>query len=238
MYALAKRVLNGLRGKQEPAPVPPLARKIRERNLTYLSDDKFRSLERELQRIEREAIAGDFTEFGIALGGSAIYLANRGAGRRFFGFDVFDMIPPPSERDGKDTHERYEVIKNGQSQGIGGDRYYGYEEDLYAKVVQNFRDFDLQVDGRQIVLEKGLFEDTVRFAPPDQLSLAHIDCDWYDPVRFCMETVSPVLSRGGVIILDDYNDFGGCRDAATDVLAADESLRLLRSEPHAVIQKS
>ncbi len=237
MYAFAKKVLNGLRGKEAPAPVPPLARKIKDRNLTYLSDDKFRSLERELQRIEQAEIAGDFAEFGIALGGSAIYLANRGTGRRFLGYDVFDMIPPPSERDGKDTHERYEVIKNGQSQGIGGDRYYGYEENLYDKVVQSFQDFGLDVDGQKIILEKGLFEDTVSFAPTDRLSLAHIDCDWYDPVRFCMETVSPVLSKGGVIILDDYNDYGGCRDAATDVLAADKTLRILRSEPHAVIEK-
>lgn len=237
MYAFAKKVLNGLRGKEAPAPVPPLARKIKDRNLTYLSDDKFRSLERELQRIEQAEIAGDFAEFGIALGGSAIYLANRGTGRRFLGYDVFDMIPPPSERDGKDTHERYEVIKNGQSQGIGGDRYYGYEENLYDKVVQSFQDFGLEVDGQKIILEKGLFEDTVSFAPTDKLSLAHIDCDWYDPVRFCMETVSPILSKGGVIILDDYNDYGGCRDAATDVLAADKSLRILRAEPHAVIEK-
>lgn len=238
MYALAKRVLNGLRGKKERAPAPPLARKIKERNLTYLSDDKFISLDRELRRIHEDGVAGAFAEFGIALGGSAIYLARHGQGRKFFGFDVFDMIPPPSERDGQDTHRRYEVIKSGKSQGIGGDRYYGYEENLYDKVVQNFKDFDLEVDGEQIILKKGLFEDTVRFAPSDTLSLAHIDCDWYDPVRFCMNAVSPLLSQGGVILLDDYNDYGGCRDAATDMLAADKSLQLIRSEPHAVILKT
>ena len=237
MLSYAKKLLNGLRGHTERQPPPPFATKIKQRNLTYLSDDKFVSLEREVRRIEQEKVDGDFAEFGIALGGSAIYLAHRARERRFFGFDVFEMIPPPSERDGQDTHQRYEVIKNGQSSGIGGDRYYGYEENLYEKVVQNFQDFGLKVDDQQIILKKGLFEDTVRFAPPDLLSLAHIDCDWYDPVKFCMETVSPVLSVGGVIILDDYNDYGGCRDAANDVLAADASLRLVREEPHAVIKK-
>jgi hypothetical protein len=47
-------------------------------------------------------ITGNFLEFGIALGGSAICLASEiGDGRRFLGFDVFGTIPPPSERDGE-----------------------------------------------------------------------------------------------------------------------------------------
>ena len=215
----------------------PLASEIKSKNLTYLSDDKFISLEGEINRIDRENVTGDFAEFGIALGGSAIYLARRAKGRRFLGFDVFDMIPPPSERDGDDTHARYETIKKGDSQGIGGDLYYGYEEHLYDRVVRNFRDFNLDVNGREICLTKGLFEDTVRFSGPDRLSLAHIDCDWYDPVQFCIQAVSPVLSSGGVIILDDYNDFGGCREATDRILAADTSLNLERHEPHAVIRK-
>lgn len=216
----------------------PLAAEIKSKNLTYLSDDKILSLEQEISRIHQENVSGDFAEFGIALGGSAIYLARRAEGRRFLGFDVFDMIPPPSERDGDDTHARYETIKKGNSQGIGGDLYYGYEENLYDRVVRNFRDFDLEVDGREVCLTKGLFEDTVRFGGSDHLSLAHIDCDWYDPVHFCIEAVSPVLSNGGVIILDDYNDFGGCREAADKILAADKSLNLERNQPHAVIRKT
>ncbi|WP_282607881.1 TylF/MycF/NovP-related O-methyltransferase [Pelagibius sp. Alg239-R121] len=237
MFSIGKKILGKLTHRDPPKPLPPLASKIKSCNLTYLSADKFISLEKEICRIQQENVAGEFAEFGVALGGSAIYLAHRAEEKRFLGFDVFDMIPPPSERDGEDTHARYEIIKSGESSGIGGDLYYGYEENLYDRVVQNFRDFDLLVDGKKISLEKGLFEDTVKFGASDRISLAHIDCDWYDPVKFCVETVSPVLSRRGVIILDDYNDYGGCREAANEVLASDQSLKLDRHEPHAVIRK-
>ena len=53
-------------------------------------------------------------------------------------YDVFGMIPPPGEEDGPDVHQRYEIIKSGKSEGIGGRRYYGYEDNLYERVVTSF----------------------------------------------------------------------------------------------------
>ena len=39
-------------------------------------------------------------EYGVALGGSAVYLASEGYDRRRFqGYDVFGMIPEPGEQD-------------------------------------------------------------------------------------------------------------------------------------------
>ncbi|WP_352750147.1 hypothetical protein [Mesorhizobium sp. M0701] len=48
----------------------------------------------------REKVPGDFIEYGIALGGSAIYIASELDGdRHFHGYDVFGMIPSPTEQD-------------------------------------------------------------------------------------------------------------------------------------------
>jgi len=44
------------------------------------------------------------------------------------------------------------------------------------------------------------------------------DVDWYDPVKTCLDRIWPHLIVGGVIILDDYQDWGGCRKATDEFL--------------------
>ena len=50
-------------------------------------------------------------------------------------YDVFGVIPAPSERDEQDVHDRYDVIRRGKSEGIRGDLYYGYVENLLERVL-------------------------------------------------------------------------------------------------------
>jgi asparagine synthase (glutamine-hydrolysing) len=168
--------------------------------------------------VNRRGIQGDFLEAGVALGGSAIVLAMlMGPGRAFHGYDVFGMIPPPGPEDPAESHERYVVISSGRSAGIAGRTYYGYVDDLQVRVTTTFANFGLPVDGTRISLHPGLFEDTLQ--PPNAVALAHVDSDWYEPVRTCLARISPRVSPGGYIVLDDYFDYGGCRQAVDEFLA-------------------
>ncbi len=126
------------------------------------------------------------------------------------------MIPAPtSEKDDEISKSRYQTIVGGKSEGIGGDTYYGYKENLYDEVVSRFRDFGCPVDGKRVLLHKGLFEETWPSFTPDHIALVHIDCDWYDPVKFCLDSVKPKMSAGGMVVIDDYHAYGGAR-VATD----------------------
>ena len=218
--------------------LPRVAREVKRRHLTYLSDEKFLSLREVIRAIQRKGVPGDFVEFGIALGGSAVFLALEcHDGRRFHGYDVFGMIPPPGEQDDAKSKARYEVIRSGQSKGLGGDVYYGYQENLLSRVSETFKAFGVPVDNRKVTLHPGLFENTVTFAPDESVALAHLDCDWYEPVKVCLERTCAVLSPGGFMILDDYNDYDGCRKAADEFLAAHPGYTLIRTLPHAAIRK-
>jgi len=221
MLEIAARALTALRNRFASEPQSWLARKMRHAKLTYLSRARFHRLETVLDSVLKAGVSGDLMEFGVALGGSAIVIASRSNDQRaFHGFDVFAMIPPPSgEKDGKAAMDRYETIKSGASQGIGGERYYGYRDDLLESVTAAFAANRLPVDGKRIVLHKGLFEDTWASYGGSAIAFAHIDCDWYDPVRFCLESVAEHLSPGGAIVLDDYHDYGGCKAAVDEFLA-------------------
>jgi asparagine synthase (glutamine-hydrolysing) len=131
-------------------------------------------------------------------------------------YDVFGMIPPPTKDDTQDVHDRYRIIVEGRASGIEQDKYYGYEENLYETVCSNLRSFGIDCEERNVSLIKGLLQDTMQV---DQIvAAAHVDVDWYEPVKTCLERIWPSLSLGGSVILDDYHDWGGCRKAADEYL--------------------
>lgn len=78
------------------AKLSSLARAVVDKKLTYLTPQKLARLEASASGVVEGRTPGDILEFGVALGGSTIILADfaRRAGRQFHGFDVFGMIPP------------------------------------------------------------------------------------------------------------------------------------------------
>jgi O-methyltransferase len=216
-----------------------LIKSITDRRLTYLSSSRLESLLGAAAAIKESKVPGDFAEFGIALGGSGICLARSlEKGRRYIGFDLFGTIPPPTARDGARPHERYKTIASGKSAGIGGEAYYGYIPNLYEVVRGNFASFECPVDDARIRLVKGLFEDTLPRNGDVKIALAHIDCDWFDPVTLCLEYVWPRLSSGGIVILDDYNDWDGCKKATDGFLSRNAGFEVMTLQPHAVVKKT
>jgi asparagine synthase (glutamine-hydrolysing) len=114
------------------------------------------------------------------------------------------------------VHDRYKAIVEGKSTGIGGDKYYGYQEDLYDVVQSNLKSFGIDCEKQSVSLVKGLIQDTMKIDEP--VAFAHVDVDWYEPVLTCLKRVFPNLVVGGSIILDDYHAWGGCRKATDEYL--------------------
>ena len=227
----------------EPAPVPAIPRRIvsavRDKHCTYLSQARLESLIEQATRVKARGVPGHFVEFGLGLGGSGICIAAQLEGaRHYWGFDVFGMIPPPSEADGEPAKKRYETIASGQSKGIGEDTYYGYVPDLYGKVAGSFAEFGLMVDGCTIHLVQGLFEETLPSHLDFPVAFAHVDCDWYDHVKFCLNALRDRVSHYGVIVVDDYNDWPGCRQAVDEFLAENGNMVLEIAHTHAIIVKT
>jgi O-methyltransferase len=217
--------------------ISPVSRRVRDARLTYLRDGKLERIEQALEDITRSSVPGCFIECGVALGGSGIVIATlMPDGRTFHGYDLFGMIPPPtSEKDDEKSRARYETIHSGQSRGIGDDQYYGYVENLYDRVVENFARFGQPVDGRRVALHKGDFQETLH--PPSAIAFAHIDCDWYDPVKLCLDRIVPRLSQGAYVVLDDYNDYGGCRRAVDEFLESGPAVDVIARTPNFVLRR-
>ena len=209
--------------RQDSSPSRPDVFKVIERvhseKLTYLSMSALADLHAAVTRIEKENVPGIIIETGCALGGSALVIAAaKEKTRRLFVYDVFGMIPPPSAAETPEVHERYRIIKSGESSGLGNKSYYGYEQDLIEKVTATFVRFGFPLGSNATALEKGLYEETLRVSEP--VAFAHIDCDWYDSVLTCLQRIEPRLATGGVLVIDDYFVWSGCRRAVDEYFAS------------------
>jgi asparagine synthase (glutamine-hydrolysing) len=205
VYSRAKRLLY-------ERTLPPIVHAVRADSLTYLDHAALHDLYERIETIEKSGREGILIEAGCALGGSAIVMATaKSTARPFFVYDVFGMIPPPSEQDERDVQQRYAVIRSGQSPGLNGNAYYGYETDLFDKVVGNFRRHGVPIESNDVHLVRGLFQDTLHVSQP--VALAHVDGDWFESVMTCLQRIEPHLTEHGVIVVDDYDDWSGCRKA-------------------------
>jgi asparagine synthase (glutamine-hydrolysing) len=211
-------LLAGLRGLHNKK-ITKLICHVDEQGLSYLGKEALSDLARVMGEINEAKIPGTVIETGCALGGSAIILAAaKGPTRPLQVYDVFGMIPAPTAHDGEEVHQRYETIRSGKSEGLKGHTYYGYQSDLQATVIQNFHAAGYSPQLHNVHFIKGLYENTLY--PSGPVALAHIDCDWYQSVKTCLERIAPHISPGGRMIIDDYDHYSGCRRAVDEFLEA------------------
>lgn len=68
----------------------------------------------------------------------------------------------------------------------------------------------------QIRYIEGKVEETLPFHAPDQISILRLDTDWYESTKCELEVLFPRLSPGGILIVDDYGHWKGCRKAVDE----------------------
>lgn len=165
-------------------------------------------------------VPGDVVECGTASGGSAAVLAHGllGTDRHLWCFDTFTGLPAPTEVDGDDASA-----------------YTGANATDLETVWTALR--LSQLPDRQIHLRPGLFAET--FPPadrPETVALLHIDADWYDSVALALAHWYDRVPLGGVIVLDDFGYWPGCRQAVYDFCAtrriAPDLQRIGREQAH------
>jgi O-methyltransferase len=207
--------------------IPDIVRAVLADSLTFLEEAALTDLYFAVQELESRKTAGVIIEAGCAAGGSAIVItAAKNPSRPFFVYDVFGMIPAPSEKDGEDVQQRYQVIKEGKATGIGARGYYGYQPDLLMQVENSFCRHGYPPIENNVKLVKGLFGDTITGSEP--VALAHLDGDWYDSVMVSLQRVAPRLLAGGRLVIDDYDAWSGCRKAVDEYFAGQEGFKFER----------
>jgi asparagine synthase (glutamine-hydrolysing) len=212
--------------------------RVRQERLSYLNLPALLDLYDGVNKVDDSGFPGILVEAGCALGGSALVMAAaKMKDRHFHIYDTFEGIPPPSDEDGEDVLQRYTKIMEGGAEGKGGLDYYGYRGDLLGEVRNRFTSFGFPLDENHIQLVKGLFQDTMKLTQP--VVFAHIDSDWYESVLVSLKRIEPQLVPGGIIIIDDYDRWSGCKKAVDEYFRdKDKAYRFVHKARMHIIRKS
>jgi hypothetical protein len=63
---------------------------------------------------------------------------------------------------------------------------------------------------------EGKVENTLSKVKPKNIALLRLDTDWYESTKYELEQLYPLLSIGGVLIVDDYGHFSGAKKAVDE----------------------
>jgi O-methyltransferase len=121
----------------------------------------------------------DYLEFGVHQGYSIQYFAsqNRLANSRFFGFDCFTGLPEDWNSDYKLGH----FDTGGRIPEIADSRV-GFVAGLFQQTLPEF----------------------VSAFKTDNGIIVNIDCDLYSSALYCLTKLDPALTRGSVLIFDEF----------------------------------
>ena len=167
---------------------------------------RLRGLYSAVRYVVSHDVPGDIVECGTARGGSAalmgLTLEALRAHRTLWVFDTFEGLPAPSERDpDREIAKLYTGSCLGTLEEV---------QELFDK---------LGIRGRARFV-KGLFQATVPRSTIGPIAVLHLDGDWYESVRVCLDYLYDRVSPGGVIQIDDYGHWEGARAAVDDFLSA------------------
>jgi len=174
---------------------------------TLLSYARLSQLYEIASNLERRRIMGSFVECGVWNGGSSGLIAKIASNnqlRHIWLFDSWEGLPEPTNFD--ISHR-----------GMIGDKGMAFGN---IEIVRELLFNKFKLDNQRIHLQKGWFNDTIPLCKRDigDISLLHLDCDWYDSVKFCLEELYDCVIKGGFIIIDDYGHWKGCKKAVDEFI--------------------
>lgn len=173
---------------------------------TMIGIKRLNNLQFCLEEVIRNQIPGDLIETGVWRGGACIFMrailkAYDIKNRKVWVADSFEGLP-------KADLAKYPMEETTPFSNIN------YLKVSLAEVKNNFENYDLL--DNQVCFLKGWFKDTLPKAPITKLALIRIDGDMYESTMDSLVNLYPILSPGGFIIIDDFDDLKVCRQAVLD----------------------
>lgn len=167
------------------------------------------------RHIHLHNIPGDVVECGVYRGGCSIIMATA-HDRTAYLYDTFTGMAEPGEHDfkGEQKGDRFDA-KERHAAADKGD-YVDWVYSSIEEVKTAIR--DSEVDDQRFKLIKGMVEDTIPAEMPEKIALLRLDTDFYDSTKHELEHLYPLLSPGGILIVDDYGSWAGSRKAVDEFL--------------------
>ena len=193
-----------------------LARISAVETMTMTSPERVLALCDGVTHVVKNQIPGAIVECGVWRGGSMFAAASQlqslnAQDRELWLYDTFEGMSSPTIIDRDLSGQTATQLLDEQDPENANSVWCkaGLEE-----VKQNLR--QTGYDPQRIHYVEGKVEETLKHHLPNQIALLRLDTDWYESTRCEMENLFPRLSNHGVLIIDDYGHWSGCRQAVDE----------------------
>ena len=173
---------------------------------TMIGRKRLENVQSCIEDVLAHGVPGDLIETGVWRGGATILMravlkAHGVTDRLVWVADSFAGLPAPDSN-------RYPRDE--------GDQLHTFRQLAVSleQVQDNFRRYGLLDD--QVRFLKGWFRETLPSAPIDRLAVLRLDGDLYQSTIEALESLYDRISVGGYVIVDDYGNVAGCRQAVHD----------------------
>lgn len=175
-------------------------------------------------------IPGDFVECGVWKGGSCMLIAYtlQDAGvtdKHIWLYDTFSGMTKPGEKDGIKENELWRLKQTGVD---SSDWCLATREEVEKNMIATGYPY------QKLHFVEGKVEVTIPKHIPGKIALLRLDTDWYESTFHELQHLYPLLEKGGILILDDYGLWPGCKKATDEYFGnlvflhrIDRSARLL-----------
>jgi O-methyltransferase len=178
--------------------------------------------------VHSNGIPGDFVECGVWRGGSSALMARTldvlaDSDRKVWLYDTFNGMTEPGALDVQSASGVSAATMMEMTEVGDGDNVWAYAS--LTEVLANLR--ELQIPSTRLQVVAGDVRLTLENHRPDAIAILRLDTDFYDSTTVELEHLYPRLSKGGVLIIDDYGHWSGARRAVDEFFQCQASRPLL-----------
>lgn len=191
---------------------------------TMTSIERMYALYNAVKYIVHNNIEGDFVECGVWRGGSSMMIAltlnsMNVNNRQILLYDTFEGMSEPTEKDVD--------FRGGNADSLLKQNVQDKQNSVWCLAdlqdVQNNMKMT-NYPSHNIQFVQGKVEDTIPRTISENIALLRLDTDWYESTAHELNYLYPKLIKKGVLIIDDYGHWEGCRKAVDEYFAGNTLL--------------
>lgn len=189
---------------------------LEDKKLNWTSSELYKKVYFTLKQFAKHAmtVEGDVVEFGVFQGNSAAYIQDIiPDDKKFYLFDTFQGLPKAGKND-----IYWEA---------------GDFDNTSVELIKN------KLKRANISIQKGDIKETLKNCQIQKLCFAHIDVDLYESTKKALEFAYPIMTKGGIIVFDDYGDLvsRGAKKAIDEFFYKQEESLIYLTTKQAIIIK-
>ena len=194
---------------------------------TMTSVERMYALYKATLYVLENKIQGDFVECGVWRGGSAMLVAKmlqtrNITDRQLYLYDTFEGMSAPTSNDLDFRGKNAAVLLEQNADQK--------ETSVWCLADLNEVQHNMGLTGyrkENIHYVQGKVEDTIpSTVPKNGIALLRLDTDWYESTWHELVHLYPMLVSNGVLIIDDYGHWEGCRKAVDEYFKK-ENIKML-----------